>query len=363
MSLVKDIHKVLNQIAPPELALSDDPIGLQCGSENQSVESIIVSLDPSLGALDFCLSRNSQLLISHHALIYRPLRTLIWEEALPLKRAIEHNISVLVAHTNWDAAPGGINDTLANRLGLVDISSLGPSSVNPQLKLVTFLPSEYLEEIVDALSSAGAGEIGLYRRCAFYHPGTGTYEPQKGSNPMVGNVGSREFVEELRLEMVLPASKREIVESALLDAHPYDEPAFEFYLLANSPGIGIGRIGQLPSSLSPFELQNHISDTLTTSVKRYGGCSKVLRVAIVGGSGGDMWEVAQKAGAHALITGEVRHHEGLAAAGSGFCIYEAGHYSTEQPGMESLAHRLRESLPDVEVFIYEPNPGENGRPC
>jgi dinuclear metal center YbgI/SA1388 family protein len=362
MPLVKDILKVLNQIAPQELALPEDRIGLQCGSENQFVESIVVSLDPSIGALNFCLSKNARALVSHHALIYRPLQTLTWETASALKCAIERNISVMVSHTNWDAAPGGINDTLAKKLGLTNTNTFGPSGNDPQLKLVTFLPKDALESLVDALSEAGAGQIGLYRRCAFYHSGTGTYEPQASSNPMIGNVGNREFVEEFRLEMVLPANKREAITNALLQAHPYDEPAFDFYMLARSPGIGIGRLGKLPVSMDPREFQNHISEALSTPVRSFGISDRIQNVAVVGGAGGDMWQAAQVAGADALVTGEVRHHEGLAAAENGFCIYEAGHYSTEQPGIITLAESLKEHLPEVEVFHFEPKPGEYGRP-
>jgi hypothetical protein len=98
-------------------------------------------------------------------------------------------------------------------------------------KLVVFVPAESLDAVRDALFAAGAGRIGDYERCSWYTEGTGTFRPLPGASPTVGAVGEDEHVPELRLETVFPAERRDDVVAALRAAHPYEEPAFDVYVL------------------------------------------------------------------------------------------------------------------------------------
>jgi hypothetical protein len=98
-------------------------------------------------------------------------------------------------------------------------------------KLVVFVPAESLDAVRDALFAAGAGRIGDYERCSWYTEGTGTFRPLPGASPTVGAVGEEEHVPELRLETVFPAARRDEVVAALRAAHPYEEPAFDVYVL------------------------------------------------------------------------------------------------------------------------------------
>ena len=99
-------------------------------------------------------------------------------------------------------------------------------------KLVVFVPADALDAVRDAVFTAGAGRIGDYERCSWYTEGTGTFRPQPGASPSVGEVGQEERVPELRLETVFPAERRDAVVAALREAHPYEEPAFDIYALA-----------------------------------------------------------------------------------------------------------------------------------
>jgi hypothetical protein len=99
-------------------------------------------------------------------------------------------------------------------------------------KLVVFVPAESLEAVRDALFAAGAGRIGDYERCSWYAEGTGTFRALPGASPTAGEVGEEERVPELRLETVFPEERREAVVAALRNAHPYEEPAFDIYVLA-----------------------------------------------------------------------------------------------------------------------------------
>jgi hypothetical protein len=99
-------------------------------------------------------------------------------------------------------------------------------------KLVVFVPQNALDRVRDALFAAGAGRIGDYERCSWYTAGTGTFLGGEGADPAIGEAGREERVPELRLETVFPADRQREVLAALRNAHPYEEPAFDVYELA-----------------------------------------------------------------------------------------------------------------------------------
>ncbi|MER3413293.1 MAG: Nif3-like dinuclear metal center hexameric protein [Armatimonadota bacterium] len=366
MPTVGDLLAALEQIAPRSLALPGDPGGLQVGSRSGLLSGVLVALDCTGALVEQAASEGAQAVVVHHPPIYRPLGTLVGDEhPLPaLRAAVQRGVAVIAAHTNWDAAEGGVNDSLAARLHLHAISPFGEDSLARLYKLVTFLPMESADAIFDALAEAGCGQIGLYRRCAFLSPGVGTFEPQAGAQPTIGEVGRRETVEEVRVEMVVPESAKERALRALREHHPYDEPAFDLYELANGEAVSIGRAGLLPEALPARELRLFVDAALGSRSRLFGPLDgNVSRVAVVGGSGGRYWSNAMCAGCDALVTGEVRHHEAVAAAEAGFVLVEAGHFHTEQPGMESLASRLTALMPDVRFGLVTPHDGFAGNPA
>lgn len=365
MALVAQLLETLHLIAPPDYALADDPIGLQIGDPEMEVSGCVVALDPSESALKFALERNANVLLTHHALLYHPVSRLFAKDPITecCRLALSHNIAVLCAHTNWDSAPGGISDTLAKLLGLQNIFPLGLGPELQTYKLVTFLPADTVDEVLDALARIGCGVIGLYQRCAFYSPGWGTYEPQPGAKPLIGDVGRREVVDELRLEVLVPKRLRQPAIEALLNAHPYDEPAYDLYLRHNNERASLGRQGELPSPLSLADFAKYVEQKLQTAINFWGSPTQsITRVAVVGGAGDFLWQEAQKAGCDAVVTGEVRHHNAVQATQTGLALIQAGHYATEQPGMLVLTEKLRALMPSVNFILFEPNPGEGGRP-
>jgi hypothetical protein len=105
----------------------------------------------------------------------------------------------------------------------------------PNRKLVVFVPREALDDVREALFAAGAGRIGDYERCSWYTAGTGTFLGGDATTPDVGEAGREERVAELRLETVYPVDREAEVVDALRRAHPYEEPAFDLYELAEPP--------------------------------------------------------------------------------------------------------------------------------
>ncbi len=127
---VGTFERWLNELAPAELAASWDNVGLQVGSPNSKVRKVIVSLDPSIHVFHEAIENNCDLIVCHHPLLFNPLKKINIDESPGncVRLAIINNISVLAAHTNLDATRGGVNDTLASSLGLLDVESVRESS-------------------------------------------------------------------------------------------------------------------------------------------------------------------------------------------------------------------------------------------
>ena len=365
MATVHQVLEALEDIAPPRFAFDFDKVGLQVGEPQQEVKKAVVSLDRSLAAVSYAESIGAQLLVSHHPLIFRPIdsvnnRTHVGRTILKLAKS---NIAFIAVHTNWDSAQGGVNDVLCRLFKLSNIRGFGHAAEVRQLKLVFCCPPENADNIIDACSNAGAGQIGMYRRCAFMNPGTGTFIGEEGANPMVGEKGRIEHIPEVRVEMVLRADQQRAVTRALVRTHPYEEPAYDLFELAASGEQSSGRIGTITSWVKFSDFSEGVAKTLGTKCLSWGDPQKEIRnVAFVGGAADDEWRAAQREQADALVTGEVKQHNALEAAESGFALVAAGHYATEQPGVQALGDRLKAAVSEIEWTVFTPEAGVAGRP-
>ena len=123
---VTDLLNLLESVSPASLAEPWDNPGLQVGAPSQRIQTIFTSLDPTPGALQRALDAHAQILLTHHPLIFKPVSQ-INSEVFPgdvIARAIKEDVSVVCAHTNLDASTAGINDILADLLGLVNVAVL-----------------------------------------------------------------------------------------------------------------------------------------------------------------------------------------------------------------------------------------------
>ena len=98
-------------------------------------------------------------------------------------------------------------------------------------KLCVFIPESHTEAVKQALFAAGAGRIGDYDCCAWQTLGQGQFRPLEGSQPFIGQTGSVEQVAEYRVEMVCTDDVVDAALTALREAHPYEEPAFDLWRL------------------------------------------------------------------------------------------------------------------------------------
>jgi len=238
---VGDFLHLIEHIAPMKLAEPWDNPGLQIGDPEQEIHKIFSSLDPTLDALMAASKTNAQVLFTHHPLIFKSISH-IEINAYPgqiLALAARRNISVVTAHTNLDVARGGINDILADLMGLQNVEVLQP-----------------------------------------HH---------------------------------------------------------------NEPGVGLGRVGDLPEATNLIILANTVKMMLGADHIRLVGqkADPIRRVAVVGGSGGSLISSAARSGADVLITGDVGHHVALEAKTLGIALIDGGHFHTEKTAFNIFCENLK----------------------
>jgi len=183
------------------------------------------------------------------------------------------NISLLSAHTNFDAAPDGLNAFVVRAMGLTDVHILDVRDRERLYKVVTFVPPEFREQVLEAMFKAGAGHIGAYADTSFRATGTGTFRPLPGSHPFTGKEHVLARVEEDRVETIVPGRSLASVLDALRSAHPYEEPAVDIFEehLPEVPVAGFGHVGRLPHVMDPQEFTSFIKSFLVSRSCRWQG--------------------------------------------------------------------------------------------
>ena len=347
----------MDAIAPPEFAEPWDNTGLLLGLSEDPVSRVMLCIDLTDAVVDEAIRREVDAIVAYHPPIFTP-RTSITDadsggaRLLGLARA---GIAVHSPHTAADAAIGGVNDWLLEVLGAVSGTavragrSLRPSE---RFKIVTFTPAEAAESIRKALSESGAGRIGDYDQCSTAIDISATFRGGEDTNPVVGIAGRLERVAEVRLEMVCGAECLGDALAAVRRTHPYEEPPIEVHGLEPqpTPRIGAGRLGTLEPGATTAELVDRLraglgSDRFTLHEPRSRRRHRL--VGLCAGSGGELLDAAIDRGCTAFVTGELKHHDVLAAASRGCAVVLAGHTNTERGWLKVLRKRLRQALPGV----------------
>lgn len=349
------VVKVLEQMYDPAWARDWDAVGLVCGDPSAPVRRVLLAVDPVEAVVDEAVTWHADLLLTHHPLLMRPVHGVpaTTFKGRVIHRLVRSGCGLYTAHTNADVAAPGVSDALARVLGLTDLEPLAADAADPVDKIVTFVPEEGVDKVVDALTLAGAGDIGEYSRCAFTAAGTGTFVAGAGARPTIGEIGQRTETPEHRVEMVLPRGRRAAVVAALRAAHPYEEPSFDVYELAAWSGPrGIGRVGRLAAPTTLREFAMLVAEALPGSVQgvRIAGdpMGEVSRVAVCGGAGDGLLDAVRASGADVFVTADLRHHvasEAREAAGEGRpYLVDVSHWTSEWPWLAGVANRLEGAL-------------------
>ncbi|HBX24535.1 MAG TPA: Nif3-like dinuclear metal center hexameric protein [Desulfotomaculum sp.] len=341
----KDVVAVLEQLAPPRLAEEWDNSGWQVGDPGAEVDKVLLALDVTPEVAKEATKYSAQLIISHHPVLLKGIKSVRRDDPSSdlIYRLIGAGIGVYAAHTNLDSARDGVNEVLARSLGLRESEVLQPAKHEQFIKLVVFVPEEHAETLREALGRAGAGWIGKYSDCTFNTRGTGTFRPREGASPHIGTVGELERVDEVRIETMVRKSELGRVVGAMLQAHPYEEVAYDLYPLENNDAkLGLGRIGFLELPVTLAGLAVKVKNILQAQSVRYGGHPDALvkKIAVCGGSGGDLWPLARRRGADVLVTGDIRYHAARDMHAAGMHFVDAGHFATERVVLPELRDNL-----------------------
>lgn len=350
--ILRDLLNILDQIAPTRYAEAWDNVGLLVGDPEQSITRAILTIDYTLEVAAEAKREQCDLVISYHPPIFQPVKRLTAPNLM--FDAIRRGVAVYSPHTALDVAEGGTNDLLADVLGLRDRQPL--RLVEPRArhhKLTTFVPENVVERVATALFDVGAGRIGDYTRCSFRSAGTGTFMGDATTHPTVGKPGVFEEASEVKLETLCPIDRLPEILAALRRAHPYEEPAFDLVQLAAPPEtVGQGRIGDLDATPLP-ELIQRIKRELSLSHVLVAGPSDAIinRAAVLAGAGREHLKDAIDNGAQLYLTGEIPHHDALAAAKAGVSVVATLHSNSERATLKRLRDRLAEATREVGFLI------------
>ncbi|MFS0751421.1 Nif3-like dinuclear metal center hexameric protein [Oceanobacillus sp. 1P07AA] len=326
-----DFFQAMEVWAPKHLAYDWDNVGLQIGTYNSTTNRVLITLDVTESVVDEAIEKGINLIIAHHPVLFQSLKQINMDtpKGRTVQKLIKNDITVYASHTNLDAADGGVNDMLAKELNLTHTTPLVPVYNEAYYKVVIYVPESHVDNIRQALADSGAGHIGNYSHCTFQSSGQGTFKPLDGTNPYIGDQNEITYVDEFKVETIVPERILSKVMKSILHVHPYEEPAYDIYSLENETmEFGIGRIGNLtePTTLDSF-IQTVKNQFQLEGMRISGNKDKMIkRVAILGGSGEKYVSKAMRQKADVYITGDMTFHIAQDAAEMGLTIIDAGHY-------------------------------------
>jgi len=310
---IREILSFIEPLMPPSLAFDWDNVGLLAGSSNWETEGAIFSLDVDSQAIQLAKENGFHLIITHHPVIFRPLKKVTDPLLLEL---LANRIAVISMHTNLDVSPIGVNFTLAEKL---------------QLKNIRFLTNE-----------SGAKEILLRFPCtAIQAEEIQTYSEANSFQFFAENGWG-----ECRCGLAQKAALKKRLASLL------EIDFIEELLLQNAAsGWGLGACGELAEavSLETFaalvknQLNCPVVQLVATPVQKQG---QIRSVAVCGGSGASVYRSACQC--DVFVTGEMGYHNVTEFSTP---ILEAGHFFTEFPILETLKKLINQKFPELKTII------------
>ena len=351
---VKDIATRIDEIIPLKLAQDWDNVGLLIGDSQKDVKNILLTIDITRDVVAEAKKLKTDLIIGYHPLIWDALKKITAEGPTGVVYdLIRSGIAVFAIHTALDSAAGGVNDGLAEIVGIVDGEPIGDYVANPagdNYKLVVFVPVKSAAKVSNAVFAAGAGAIGNYSHCGFGAEGTGTFLPHKGAKPAIGKKGKLEKVGEIRFETIVPADRLDEVIAAMKKAHPYEMPAFD---VDTELPFGLGRIGELAKPVRIAQIIKRIKKaTGAKAVGLVGDQNRLVRrAAVCAGSCGKIINSVIAAKADLYLTGELKHHQALAAQEAGLTCICLSHTVSERFILKKFARQLQKQIKTIKIRI------------
>ena len=351
---VKDVINELEKLAPLPYAENFDNVGLLVGDTDADVKGVLITLDTLESVVDEAIAIGSNLIISFHPIIFSGLKSLTGKSYVErvVMKALQHQIAIYSMHTALDNQFLGVNAAIADRLQLQNRTILIPQH-HTLRKLVTFVPKANAESVRKALFEAGAGHIGNYAECSFNVEGEGTYKGNEASHPTIGQPNVFHTENETQIGVLFPKHLQSQILKTLFQNHPYEEVAYEIYTLENNhQHIGMGMLGELPTSMSETAFLAYLKEQMQACVVRHSTLrgKEVKKIAILGGSGAFAIENAKRTGADVFVTADLKYHDFFKSE-TQILLADIGHYESEQFTKSLLFDYLSKIFPTFAVAI------------
>jgi dinuclear metal center YbgI/SA1388 family protein len=350
---IGELLSAIEVFAAPELQEEYDNAGLITGKRDWNCTGALCTLDVTVDVVKEAVQKRCNLIVAHHPIVFKGLKKINGNNYVEqvMIEAIKNDVAIYAAHTNLDNVVLGVNNTIANKIGLKNTSILLPKGKMLR-RLITFAPMDKAEDVRKAVFAAGAGHIGNYSECSFNSEGTGTFKAEEGADPYVGEVGQQHQEKETKIEIVFPFYLESQVVKALVASHPYEEVAYDIFTMDNVHfGIGAGIIGEMEEELGETEFLKMLKDRFGLKVIRHTPLRNkpVKKVAVCGGAGSFLIKKALYSGADMYISADIKYHEFFDAE-SRMVIADIGHYESEQFTVDLLHDLLVEKFPTFAVL-------------
>lgn len=336
------IIKALETYAPPVFQEPWDNTGWQVGNPTATCTGVLITLDCTPTTISEAVAKGCNLVISHHPLLFKGIKRLtgatLQQQALIM--AVQHDVAVYSTHTALDSTPGGVSCTMARMLGINVMESLAPLEPRWQ-QIAMSVPQNAAQQVRMALCDAGAGEIQCgpngqalgYDCCTMSLDCQGRYRPLPGANPACGQIDTLHTEPEVLITALVRNDLAARAISTINEVHPYQQPAITLSPVNNPvPAIGLGIYGTLDTPLCASELIQRIKTAFNTPVVRHTTLpdaeTKITRMALCGGAGGEFIPRAIAHGAQAYLCSDIRYHDFL-DYGNKILLLDIGHYESE----------------------------------
>lgn len=358
MVLVQDVCKHLESIAPPAYQESYDNSTLITGSYKTEVSGILLSLDCTEEIIDEAINNGCNLIIAHHPIVFKGLKSFTGKSYVErtIIKAIKNDIAIFSCHTNLDHVFNGVNKKICDKLELIDTKILAPK-LDTLKKLTVFVPKQNAQELLNALHSAGAGNIGNYEQCSFKTNGIGSFKPNGKATPHIGKTNTLEHVEETKIELIVPSPALNNVVSTMHQNHPYEEVAYYITSLENvNQEIGAGMIGTLKNTMTATEFISHLKTKMGLRVIKHTKLltDEISSIAVCGGSGSFLLKNAINKKADIFITADFKYHEFFDAEDK-IVIADIGHYESEVFTKDLFYEIISKKFTNIAVRLSEAN--------
>jgi len=347
--IITKILAVLEEMAPLAYAESFDNVGLLVGNQNAECSGVLVCHDALEAVIDEAIAKKCNLVVCFHPILFSGLKKITGKDYVErsIIKAIKNDIVIYAVHTALDNHQNGVNKIFCDALGLQNTKILMPKTHFIQ-KLVTFAPAQHADKVRNALFLAGAGKIGNYENCSFNSTGTGTYQGNEKSNPVIGEKFELVQAQEIKIEVTFEKQLQSKILKALFESHLYEEVAYEIYELQNvHQNIGLGMVGELPVEMDEKPFLEMVKLTMQAEGIRHSAFlnKKIKKVAVLGGSGSEAISKAIQSGADAFLTADLKYHQFYQAENQ-ILLADIGHFESERFTKNYIVDYLTKKIPN-----------------